>query len=114
MARLLGDPSISRFEAITHDGNWTIDRDDTITIATSGAPDRATLGIRPENLPPTGGPSPATIRVVEKMGPKTILLADWCGQSVHLVIDQDGAYRPDETIYPHVEPDHLMVWPENQ
>lgn len=113
VARLLGYPSINLFEAITHGGNWTIDRDDKITSAAAGAPDRATIGIRPENLQPTGGPSPATIHVVEKMGPKTILLADWCGQSVHLVIDTANTHWPDETIYPHVEPDHLMVWPKN-
>ena len=113
VARLLGYPSINLFDAITHDGNWTIDRNDQITMAAAGAPDRATLGVRPENLQPTGGPSPATIRVVEKMGPKTILLADWCGQSVHLVTDRANSHRPDETIYPHVASDHLMVWPKN-
>jgi multiple sugar transport system ATP-binding protein len=47
VARLLGFPSINLFEAITHDGNWTIARDEKIRSAAAGAPSAQHWGSDP-------------------------------------------------------------------
>lgn len=110
IARQLGSPPINLLNATWHDGNWKTEtglqfraKDHSCTTAT--------LGIRPENIRTTGGESPATIEIIEEMGPSTILLVNWCGVHVHILTSAPSPHHKGETIYPTLSPEQVIIWP---
>jgi multiple sugar transport system ATP-binding protein len=115
VARQLGTPPIKLLPA-TLDGPLYRAPDGTpLAPAPPDAPAHALLGIRPEHLSPTGGPSPATITLIEEAGPTRILLATWGGQTVRLAVPHDFDLLMGETIHPSPLPERLLVWlPDNE
>src|SRR5204863_7827161 len=84
VARQLGQPAINLFHVVRDNGQLLAEN---IPIAPSlpDDPSRLLLGVRPEDIAPTGGASEAIVKVVEDMGPTFVVLAEWLGQDVRLV-----------------------------
>ena len=111
VALQLGQPAINLFNARARDGFWRTEDDSPILPAAPDAPDHATLGIRPEDIAPDGGPLPGTIEVVENMGPTKILLVGWAGAHIHLIVPSDAPYAPGDTIHPKLSSERTVIWP---
>lgn len=114
VARQLGQPAINLLHVAARAGRWTTPQG--VAIAPASEPDgcERLLGIRPENLAITGGDTPATIRVVEDMGPVQVLLLDWAGLHLHAMTNKSRRHRPGDTVHPAVSPEHLRLWPASQ
>lgn len=110
VARQLGYPPINLIAVHKRDGHWFTTENHALGAADRNAPQRATLGIRPENILPHGGKIPAAIEVVENLGASTILLATWADQSIHLSIAGETQWRVGDVIYPSVDPSRVVVW----
>lgn len=112
VARQLGFPTINLIDAVANGGRWTsAATGDTISEAADPQETAALLGVRPENVATSGGPTPGTVRVVEDVGPVRILLADWAGTAIHIVVDRSTRHRPGDVIHPLIAPNRLLVWP---
>jgi multiple sugar transport system ATP-binding protein len=90
VARQLGQPAINLFEQLE-----------------SGA----ILGVRPEDIAPTGGERQASVLVVEDMGPTFVLLVEWLGQQVRIVCSKESTYIPGQKIFPTFNPRCAIRWP---
>ncbi len=110
VARQLGYPPINLIDVHRRDDQWFTASNQAIIAADHNAPTRATLGIRPENISPQGGTIPAAIEVVEDLGPSTILLCNWAGEHLHILIAGESRWHPGDQIYPSVDPDRVVVW----
>ncbi len=70
------------------------------------------VGIRPEDIEPTGGEQEAKVLVVEDAGPVAILLVRWLGQDVHIVVPRSRlTARVGDAIFPRIRPDRVILWP---
>ncbi|MDA3959323.1 MAG: ABC transporter ATP-binding protein [Planctomycetota bacterium] len=110
VARQLGQPAINVLPAQRVDGHWCLDGGAAVAVAAADAPERVTLGIRPEDLAVTGGAHPAEVLVVEDIGPMVVLLARWCGHEVHLLSAKHSDIAVGDTIRPQIDPERLVVW----
>jgi len=110
VALQLGYPPINLIRVRRFETSWTSPGGDPIAACSSAA-ETATLGIRPESVLPSGGEIPGTIQIVEDLGPSRILLVDWAGCHLHILVDKETSYRPGDTIFPRFSPDRLLVWP---
>jgi multiple sugar transport system ATP-binding protein len=110
VARQLGQPRINLLEVRRQEGYWVAGQGVRVLEAT-GEGTRMQLGVRPEDLLPEGGLDPARVRVVEDTGPAQILLADWGGCPVHLLVGQGRRFAPGDLIHPQVRPDRAVWWP---
>jgi multiple sugar transport system ATP-binding protein len=108
VARQLGQPAINLLDVESRDGHWCAG-DLRVCLTAEPAGTRRRLGIRPEAIAPDGGDDPATIDVVEHMGPATILLVHWHGHRLHLLTPR-ADYRPAATIHPRIDPTRITVW----
>ena len=72
----------------------------------------ATLGIRPEHIHLAGGKTSAKIDAVEDTGPATILLANWAGERIRVLVSGRSALKPGDDIYPTINTDRAIIWPE--
>ena len=113
IARQLGYPSINLLDVESSAGHWIGKSGDPIVQA-SGTANRATIGIRPENIRATGGRASGTIRVVEDIGPSRILLVEWAGHEIRILENRIGRRSPGEEVSPSVSPDHVIEWPTEQ
>ena len=113
VARLLGSPGINLIEVTSRDGMWMSANGMAILPSSADQQETMTLGVRPENLSPIGGATPATIRVVENMGPSKILLVDWADHQIHIMISSTEVYSPGDTIHPKIEANRFNLWPSD-
>lgn len=112
VARQLGNPPINLIDVEQVNSNWTA-RDGTPLMPTNLITEKKhVIGIRPENITPYGGNSPAIIRMVENLGPSTILLFEWAGSEIHLVITGEKRFKPGEKIFPKFDPSKTILWPK--
>jgi len=114
VARQLGHPPINLIPVQNQHKKWTTHSGTAILPVGQDAPPRATLGIRPENLLTEGGEIPAQIEVIEDLGPSTILLVKWAGESIHILVSGEPRWQVGDEIYPRIEPERVMVWPEEK
>ena len=110
VARQLGYPPINLIAVHKRDGHWITAENHALAAADRDAPQRATLGIRPENILPHGGEISATIEVVENLGASTILIATWADHPIHILISGETPWRAGDVIYPSVDPNRVVVW----
>ena len=111
VARQLGTPPINLIRAQKHGELYRAMDGTPLTNAPAHSPVDALLGTRPEHLAPNGGPSPATITLVEETGPTRTLLATWAGTRIHLTVPHGEAFQPGQIIHPRIEIQRLLVWP---
>ena len=110
VARQLGYPPINLIAVHKRDGHWVTAENHALAAADHNAPQRATLGIRPENISPHGGEISATIEVVENLGASTILIATWADHPIHILIGGETPWRVGDVIYPEVDSKRVVVW----
>src|SRR4051812_34804178 len=73
-------------------------------------PVTATVGVRPEDIAPTGGSSEATVKVVENMGPTRVLLVQWLDQEVRILTDKGLTVAVGDRLFPRINRDRAVVW----
>ncbi len=114
VAKQLGSPGINLIEVTNREGKWLSANGMVVLPSSADQQETMTLGVRPEDISPNGGASPGTIRVVENMGPSKILLVDWAGQQIHIMISSTEVYSPGDTIHPKIEAERINLWPSIQ
>ena len=112
IARQLGYPPINLIDVHSSNGHWLTPSNTPIMVAHPNSPNQATLGIRPEAITVSGGETPATIDVVEDMGPATILLVTWAGSHIHILVSGQSNHKTGDTIYPKLAEDRIIIWPK--
>ncbi|MCC6408395.1 MAG: ABC transporter ATP-binding protein [Planctomycetes bacterium] len=111
VARQLGSPPINLFTAAWSDGWWRAA--DGVPLLETARPSatRATLGVRPEHVEPTGGPAAARVEVVEDTGPTRVLLLALGASHVHVVVPRSFVARVGEELRPRIDRERVVVWP---
>jgi multiple sugar transport system ATP-binding protein len=109
VARQLGQPPINLFSVTIQNGMFTAE-DGTEIIPAVGEDERAVLGIRPEHIEPSGGKHSGLVRVVEHMGPMTILVVQWARQEIRLIVPKHHQVKVGDEIYPQVRHEKAVVW----
>ncbi|MBI3819506.1 MAG: ABC transporter ATP-binding protein [Planctomycetes bacterium] len=110
VARQLGSPPINLISAVASGDLWRCADGTPICNIKHPAPASALLGIRPEHIAPTGGESPATVEVVENMGPTRVVVARFGSVVLHLLTSRDFSARPGDIIFPRVDGGKIIVW----
>jgi len=111
VARLLGWPPVNVIAARNIAGHWTAADGTRIAPASSDGPERATLGIRAENLALAGGPMRVRVEVVELTGPAQVAVVPWAGIRAHALASRALELAPGAHVAPSVRPEHVIVWP---
>ena len=110
VARQLGQPQINLLQVRQERGYWVAGQGvRVLEVGQEGAVMQ--LGVRPEDLVPEGGLDPARVRVVEDTGPAKILLVDWGGCPVHLLVAKGRHFAPGDQIFPSVKQGQAVLWP---
>jgi len=111
VARQLGQPAINLFNVTRSGGFWVSQSGVPLAPATDGKDKAMILGVRPEDIRPSGGKHAGRVRVVQDMGPTKILLVSWAGCDVHVVTPPTASIRPGDEIFPQVAPGRILLWP---
>lgn len=104
VARQLGQPAINILRVERRGDRWIGPNEVERMPALSGAGEML-LGVRPEDIAPTGGRVPGVVRVVEDAGAAWILWVDWAGASIHITASKERRFAPGETVYPRIDPE---------
>ncbi|MBZ9994148.1 ABC transporter ATP-binding protein [Mesorhizobium sp. BH1-1-4] len=68
------------------------------------------VGIRPEHVKLGGAGMPATVRLVQPVGPTTHVTVDWQGGTLVASIPGFVRLSPGASIHAAIDPDHLLVF----
>jgi len=110
VARQLGQPGINLIKVENVDGRWVVGGEVELMTAEPGSPEGMLLGVRPEDISSEGGSQPGRIRVVEDVGPNWILLVDWVGREIHIVVDKERDFCPGDEIFPKIDLERVVMW----
>jgi multiple sugar transport system ATP-binding protein len=86
-------------------GHWQVAG--KVVPGPSGGPERIEFGIRPEDLTPGEGGIAAQVRVVEPLGPHTLVTTDVGGAMLRAVLDSNLAVSPGDTLSLIPTPDRI-------
>ncbi len=109
VARQLGQPAINLLEVHRAEDHWVTDRGVEVMPAKTGET-KMLLGARPEDIAPVGGKQGGRIRVVEDTGPGWILLVDWAGHSIRLLVGKGKSWHPGDEVFPQIDAERAMLW----
>jgi multiple sugar transport system ATP-binding protein len=112
IARQLGYPPINLIPVVRVGEVWQTASGQVIMPSKTGDSKVATLGIRPEHIHLAGGKTSAKIDAVEDTGPATILMASWAGERIRVLVSGRSALKPGDDIYPQINTDRAIIWPE--
>jgi multiple sugar transport system ATP-binding protein len=104
VARLLGSPPMNVIEAGLQGGWWIAGDGTRIAEAAPGAPERATIGFRPEHVETLLEPGTARVEVVEELGAASILVLRWGAQRIHVLTGRGNTIRVSDTVRPSIDP----------
>jgi len=110
VARQLGQPAINLFNVTRGAGGWMVASGAVILASIESTAQRATLGVRPEDVSLTGGLTPGRIKMVEDMGPTLTVLLHWHEQDVHAVVKKGTPVRVGDEVWPSVVGSRAVVW----
>jgi multiple sugar transport system ATP-binding protein len=110
VARQLGQPRINLLRAVRREGFWVLPQGQRLCPVDGTGHDTCVVGVRPENITVEGGEFPAVVKVVQHMGPETVLLVDWLGQELHLTAPATLEIAPGVLIHPRLDPEKIMRW----
>ena len=125
VARQLGQTRINILRARFHSDKMVLsvaarpspadtDRREIVLDAAHQRPagrDTYLLGIRPEDVEPTGGAHPGRVVIVEDAGPHFVVLIDWAGLPIHSIHGKGGIPpRPGDTLFPRLRMDRAVWW----
>jgi multiple sugar transport system ATP-binding protein len=108
----LGQPAINRIRVRRVDG-WWIARDGTPILKSESVAggDEMLLGVRPENIEPTGGTHEGRVHIVVDLGATRVLLVHWAGSEFHITTDRTGEFKPGDMIRPRLRHQSAIFWP---
>lgn len=109
VARQLGQPAINLLKVHRAEDYWVTDLGVQVMPAKAGKTEML-LGVRPEDIAPVGGKQAGRIRVVEDTGPGRILLVDWAGHPIHLLVDKGISWHPGDEVFPQIDAERAMLW----
>ena len=109
-ARWLGNPPMNVIAARRDDGWWVSRNGTRIVEAGAGSGDSAQIGFRAEHVEIQGGEAEGTVRLVEDLGPARVLLVEWAGESVHVLVGPETLARQGDRVRPRVSLDRVSVW----
>lgn len=112
VARQLGQPPMNLLPVRWKDGQLVNEQGQAvcaINIPQTSAPQ--VLGIRPEDIEPSGGEQSGRVLVVEDTGPACVLLVRWLGFDIHILAPRRLTARAGDDIFPRINPDRATVWP---
>jgi multiple sugar transport system ATP-binding protein len=116
VARLLGQPAINMIPLRRTAAGWSVDSDDNMSVEVPpGVPEteRLWLGIRPEAVGVEGGAHEGVVRHVEDTGPARILVVDWAGQQLRLLVDKARDWTPGDRVSPYLDEGRACWWPRS-
>jgi multiple sugar transport system ATP-binding protein len=92
VARQLGQPPINLISLPEHSGHL--------------------VGVRPEDIALTDGKYEGRVLVVEDAGPVSILLVEWSGFEIHMLVERSRLTpRVGDAIFPSIRTDRIILWP---
>lgn len=109
VARQLGQPPINLLKVTCAQGSAKSSGGETLCTLPAAA-SGTLLGVRPEDIDPTGGEHPGKVLVVEDTGPSSVLLVRWLGYDLHLLVPRRLTVRAGDTIFPCIRSDHAILW----
>jgi len=110
VALQLGQPKINLLPVTRSDGQWVTGNGLALLDVRDSRPERMMLGVRPEDIEPTGGKEVATVEVVEDMGATRILVVNWWGHRIHITVPKSFACGPGDEVYPHIRTERAILW----
>jgi len=110
VARQLGQPAINLLNVTRSGSVWVSESGTPVAPAGDETETEMILGVRAEDIAPSGGKHAGTIRVVEEMGPTKTLLVDWAGCDIHIVAPVTLSVSPGDAIFPRVDPARIVLW----
>lgn len=115
VARLLGEPAINLIPVEFADSQWIVEGTSVAAGHAAAAPGHPQqwLGVRPESVAPTGGDTAGTVVLVEDTGPHRVLVVEWAGQTLHLLLDGGQRWQVGDTVHPCFEPQRTRLWPRS-
>jgi multiple sugar transport system ATP-binding protein len=111
VARQLGQPAINLL-AVRRQRGMHVTGDGVVTVpARDGDAAAGTLGIRPEDIEPFGGPAKGKVVVVEDLGAERTLLVRMGSQEIHILVGRGRDFRPGDEVAPSMNPERAILWP---
>jgi len=120
VARLLGQTRVNILPVANRSGRTvlpaasgseTADFEVVLAEHFAGPSPECLMGVRPEDIEVTGGSHPARVVVVEDAGPHLVVLAEWAGHSIHLLLGKtNNVPSPGDTINPKIRADRVIWW----
>ncbi len=102
----IGNPPMNFLAAERVDrGRWRVAGQ--VLPGPNATQDRIEFAIRPEDMAVGEGGIPANVRVVEPLGPHTLVTADVGGQLFRAVLDSDIAVAPGDTVSLVPQPERI-------
>ncbi|MDE3240368.1 MAG: ABC transporter ATP-binding protein [Paracoccaceae bacterium] len=92
----IGNPPMNFLPAEATPEGWTVAGE---LFAGPDAPGPLEFAIRPEDLRPAETGLPATVRIVEPLGPHLLVTCDVAGRALRAVLDSDLRLRPGDRIH---------------
>jgi len=68
------------------------------------------LGVRPEHVILGSHGVPVTVRLVQPMGPATLVTVAWQGGTLIARVQGMAAFKPDERVHVSIAPEHVMLF----
>jgi multiple sugar transport system ATP-binding protein len=68
------------------------------------------LGVRPEHVILGSHGMPVTVRLVQPMGPATLVTVAWHGGTLIARVPGMAAFKPDERVHVSIAPEHVMLF----
>jgi len=68
------------------------------------------LGVRPEHVILGSHGVPVTVRLVQPMGPATLVTVAWQGGTLIARVPGMAAFKPDERVHVSIAPEHVMLF----
>jgi multiple sugar transport system ATP-binding protein len=112
VARQIGQPRINILSVTKQNGMYTTAGGLPLFVAPPSANGRRMLvGIRPEDIALEGGNLPASVELVEDMGPAKVAVVSWGGERLHALLDKHASPRPNDRVFPRIDPERVVLWP---
>jgi multiple sugar transport system ATP-binding protein len=113
VALQLGQPAMNLLPTRREEGHWKAMDGTPLMRADGSGEDARLLGIRPEDIalqPGADAAFPATVRIVEYIGPTTTLLLDWAGAHVHVVVPRRASVSPGDRVSLRINAERAVMF----
>jgi ABC-type sugar transport system ATPase subunit len=110
VARFIGSPRIELYAGMLEQGTCRIGGVALPIAAMSGGDPEVEIGVRPEHVRLGERGFPATVRLVQPVGPATHVTLDWEGGSLTASLPGFVRLAPGSAVKAEIDPAHLLVF----